>query len=412
MDKVIVIGTGISGLSVARMLKSRCDVVVLEKDSRPGGMVKCDRVNGHLFHRTGGHVFNTKRKDVLDWFWQHFNKDTEFIKADRHSVVSMKDGRIVEYPIENHAYQFSDGMMQNFIRDLIQMAASKHEQPTNFEEFLRYRFGETLYKEYFQPYNEKIWRRPLTNVPLSWLAGKLPMPTLEEIIYNNFNHVEEKLFVHSSFFYPKEGGSQFLADRLAEGLNIRYNTEIKAIEKLPNGWRVNGECCDKVIFCGNIKDLPALVKGLDLGMYSEDIDNLEAHGTTTVLCEIDENPYSWIYMPSRAHQAHRIICTGNFAPSNRSGAQMSATIEFTDFVSKDDILDNLSRIPFSPRYLAHNYCEYTYPIQAQDTRNLISAIKKYCEGNDLYLLGRFAEWEYYNMDVAMGAAINLTQKIL
>jgi UDP-galactopyranose mutase len=30
--------------------------------------------------------------------------------------------------------------------------------------------------------------------------------------------------------------------------------------------------------------------------------------------------------------------------------------------------------------------------------------------DDIYLLGRFAEWEYYNMD-AIGAAIDLSKKM-
>lgn len=412
MKKVIVIGAGITGMSIAKMLNRNYEVLVYEKENKPGGMVKCDRIEGHLFHKTGGHVFNTKREDVFDWFWQQFNQEQEFTKADRNSVVSMADGRIIAYPIENHAYQFSDNMMKGFIQDLISMAKnqSSHE-PQNFEEFLRARFGETLYKEYFQPYNEKIWRRPLTDVPLSWLAGKLPMPTLEEIIYNNFNHIEEKQFVHSSFYYPKHDGSQFIADRLAENLNIRYNTTVTSIEKIEEGWSVNGEQCDIVIFCGNIKDLPHMIKDYNIDEFINDIQMLEAHGTTTVLCEIEDNPYSWIYMPSREHQAHRIICTGNFAISNRNNGKMSATIEFTDYISKDDILENLSKIPYAPQYLAHNYCEYTYPIQAPGTREFINRFKQYCETDGLYLLGRFAEWEYYNMDVAMGAALDLSKKL-
>ena len=412
MKKIIVIGAGISGMSIAKILNNRYKILVLEKNNKPGGMVKCDRIEGHLFHKTGGHVFNTKREDVFDWFWQQFNQEQEFTKADRNSVVSMADGRIIAYPIENHAYQFSDNMMKGFIQDLISMAKnqSSHE-PQNFEEFLRARFGETLYKEYFQPYNEKIWRRPLTDVPLSWLAGKLPMPTLEEIIYNNFNHIEEKQFVHSSFYYPKHDGSQFIADRLAENLNIRYNTTVTSIEKIEEGWSVNGEQCDIVIFCGNIKDLPHMIKDYNIDEFINDIRMLEAHGTTTVLCEIEDNPYSWIYMPSREHLAHRIICTGNFAISNRNNGKMSATIEFTDYISKDDILENLSKIPYAPKYLAHNYCEYTYPIQAPGTREFINRFKQYCETDGLYLLGRFAEWEYYNMDVAMGAALDLSRKL-
>lgn len=411
MEKIIVVGAGVSGLSIAHKLSDRYEVTVLEKADRPGGLVKCDRINGHLYHKVGGHVFNTKRQDVLDWFWNLFDKEKEFTKADRNSVVSMEGGKWIPYPIENHAYMFNEDMMKAFISDLVSMAKAPKIEPKNFEEFLRTRFGETLYQVYFQPYNEKVWRRSLKHVPLSWLAGKLPMPTLEEMIYNNFKHVEEKAFVHSSFFYEKEGGSQFLADRLADGLDIRFNVDVNTIVKTENGWLVNDMPCDKVVFCGNIKSLPSILKGLDIEAHKDMINKLESHGTTSVLCEIDDNPYSWIYMPSRLHQSHRIICTGNFSPTNRGNGVMSATIEFTDYISKEDILNNLTRIPLHPKYITHEYTQYTYPIQDENTRPNISALKDMTEKAGLYLLGRFAEWEYYNMDAAMGAALDLNKRI-
>ena len=70
MMKYAVIGAGVSGLSMAGMLlKKGHEVVVYERDSRPGGLIKCTEVQGNLYHRVGGHVFNSRRQEVLDWFW-------------------------------------------------------------------------------------------------------------------------------------------------------------------------------------------------------------------------------------------------------------------------------------------------------------------------------------------------------
>ena len=412
--KYIIIGGGISGLTIANLLKENNEVVIYEKDSRPGGMIKCDIIGHSLFHRTGGHVFNTKREDVLDWFWKHFDKEKEFTKALRNSSVSMPDGQMIPYPIEDHVYLFDEQILKSFIDDLVGIARlPERHDPKNFEEFLRSRFGETLYNIYFQPYNFMVWRRNLTKVPLSWLAGKLPMPSIQEMIYNNINHVEEQNFVHSAFYYPQKGGSQFIANRMAEGLDIRYNSSIEQIRHEEGKWIVNGEKADKVIYCGNIKQLPSLLSfsSINIDSYIESIDKLEFHGTTSVFCEVEKNPYSWIYMPSRNHDSHRIICTGNFAESNNAEGKMTATIEFTDSMSKEDILSNLSRIPYSPKYLTHHYEMYTYPIQSTTTREMIDDLKRRMEPKGLYLLGRFAEWEYYNMDVAMGAAIDLNKRL-
>ena len=414
MKKIAIIGAGISGLTVGQLLKDKYEVKLFEKETTPGGLIRCRRVNGSLYHICGGHVFNSKRKEVLDWFWAFFSCDDEFVKADRNSVVFMEDGVVIPYPIENHAYLFNDEMLKSFISDLITLVKCEGDDPpANFEEFLKRRFGLTLYENYFRPYNEKVWRKDLKQVPLSWLEGKLPMPTIAEMMYNNINHIKEKQFVHSTFWYEKQGGSQLIADRLAEGLDIVFNTEIEHIERLGMSYVINGEHFDKVIFCGNIKTLPSLISNGTVYekviLREAEISALESHGTTSVFCSIDKNPYSWIYMPSKLHASHRIICTGNFASTNNAEGLMTASIEFTDKITKEEILDNLERIPLHPQYLDHCYSKYTYPIQNSTTRQMIKDLKADLAVEGLYLTGRFADWEYYNMDVAIGAAMDMVR---
>ena len=86
--KYAIVGAGIAGLSAARILMDKGhDVKIFESKSIPGGLISCDRVNGNLYHRVGGHVFNSKHKDVLDWFFSRFNKNTEFVKAKRNAKI-------------------------------------------------------------------------------------------------------------------------------------------------------------------------------------------------------------------------------------------------------------------------------------------------------------------------------------
>ncbi|WP_294324280.1 NAD(P)-binding protein [uncultured Chryseobacterium sp.] len=411
MKKIAIIGCGISGMTAAHRLKNHYEVELFEKDSKPGGLIKCDLVDGNLYHMVGGHVFNSKRQDVLDWFWKFFDREAEFTLSTRNAVAFM--GKPIGYPIENHLYQMNDITINNVINDLLDLSLNKNDEPKNFEEFLKKKFGNTLYEEYFKPYNEKIWKKDLTKVPLSWLEGKLPMPKIEEIFYNNIKKEKETKMVHSTFFYPKNNGSQFLADRLAEGLHINLNEGVESLSRNSdtNKWMINSQKeFDMVIFSGNIKFLPSILENDFLDEYQESIEALDFHGTTSVLCEIDINDYSWIYLPDISFDAHRIICTGNFSKKNNSKEGiLSATIEFTDFISIEDIHQQLKKIPFTPKYIDHRYTKYTYPIQDTTTRELISKIKKITEEKELYLTGRFAEWEYYNMDAAIGAALDLTR---
>lgn len=408
MKKIAIIGAGISGLSTAHFLKDKYSVTIYEKENMPGGLIKCQRINGNLFHTCGGHVFNSKRQDVLNWFWTKFSINEEFTKAERNSVVIMESEQIIPYPIENHVYYFNEPIQKNIIHDYVSIINNKYYNPTNFEDFLIHRFGDTLYNIYFKPYNEKIWKNNLTNIPLDWLEGKLPMPTVEEMIFNNINHIKEKSFVHSTFWYEKNNGSQYIADKLAKNLNIKFNNDIISILLTENNkWEIQNEIFDKVIFCGNIKDLPTLISGIDISLFKNDINNLEYHGTTSVFCEIDPNPYSWIYLPSSKYQAHRIICTGNFAPTNNSTIRTTGTIEFTDYISENDIKKDLKIIPLHPHYITHYYNKYTYPIQNQRTKVFIKNLKAVLSKHNFFFTGRFADWEYYNMDIAIGAAMDL-----
>ena len=60
MSKIAVIGAGISGLTVAQLLKEECEVVFFEKDSKAGGLIKCESIRGSLFHHVAD-MFSIRR---------------------------------------------------------------------------------------------------------------------------------------------------------------------------------------------------------------------------------------------------------------------------------------------------------------------------------------------------------------
>ena len=299
-------------------------------------------------------------------------------------ILTLLPASLISYTL-----YFDQSIQDRFYRDLVQLELEGQPRGNNFEEFLRNRFGETLFNLYFGPYNRKVWKCDLTKVSLDWLEGKLPMPTVQEMRDHNANHVEEKQFVHSTFYYEKEGGSQLIAKIY-----------------------INEEAFDKVVYCGNIKQLVSILSGVELNEYKLPVEQLQAHGTTAVFCEIDKNPYSWIYQPSEEHHSHRIICTGNFSATNNKEGVLTGTVEFTDEMALADIKTDLEKMPFHPKYIAHHYSPYTYPIQTKETRQLIQSLKNKLAPYNIYFTGRFADWEYYNMDVAIGAALDLCKNFL
>lgn len=75
------------------------------------------------------------------------------------------------------------------------------------------------------------------------------------------------------------------------------------------------------------------------------------------------------------------------------------------------MLEELKNLPGNIKALAFNYEPNSYIIQHKETRNKISELKFQLAKYNIYLLGRFAEWEYYNMDKAIESAMELNLKL-
>lgn len=414
---VAVIGAGISGVAAGAILKEKgYHVTVFEKYSKPGGLIRCDVVKGNLFHRVGGHVFNAKDKDVSDWFWSHFDKDKEFLKAERNAKILL-NGKMIGYPLENHLYALKPDLVRNIVAELLALQRLGYTDPyeyPDFEAFLKGNFGESLYNLYFKPYNEKIWRTDLASVPMHWLEGKLPMPDLSNIIFNNITRSGEKEMVHSTFYYPKNGGSQFIIDRLAEGLTFRTDDEVKRLTYHDGKWSVNGDDrFDKVIYTGDVRVLGSVLSTKDSFTESllHSVKDLRSNGTSNVLCYTDNTDLSWLYLPDKGTRAHRIIYTGNFSSSNNASDRKTCVAEFSGKVGMDQMKQEIQHLPGNLEAIASNYEPNSYVIQDSNTRSLIRELKGTLRKMNLFLSGRFAEWEYYNMDKAIEAAKKVVETV-
>ena len=416
--KIAIIGTGISGLSLANMLQEheQHEVVLFERETKPGGLIKCERVNDNLFHKVGGHVFNAKNQQVLDWFWKHFDRETEFVKAKRKAKVFF-NGAIIGYPIENHIYSFDKQVVKQIISELLFLQKQSLKNPfsyDNFESFLQHNFGETLYQIYFRPYNQKIWRTDLSTVSMEWLEGKLPMPNLQEILQSNIIREEEEGMVHAHFYYPKEGGSQFIVDRLRQQLNIRTGITVNEIREENDRLLIENEPFDKVVYCGDIRRLPDNCRQLldASGVDVAYLEHLRSNGTSNLFCETDETDISWLYIPQHFTKAHRIIYTGNFSDTNNRGSKRkTCVVEFSGKVEYETMKEEIKKLPGNLTPLAYNYEPNSYVIQDKRTREEIGKAKDVLQQHNIYLLGRFAEWEYYNMDKAIEAAFALKNSL-
>lgn len=416
---IIIVGAGISGLSAAQLLRPHYNVILLEKEKKAGGLIKCDTVAGNLFHLVGGHVFNSKNQQVHEWFWQFFDREKEFRKAVRNAKIYL-NGSYIGYPIENHLYQITDEhLLTAILTDLLRLAKTKDDEalPTNFDAFLKNKFGDTLYDLYFGRYNKKIWNRDLSQIPLEWLDEKLPMPNIEQILFSNIRKRQEETMVHATFYYPVKDGSQFIIERLSTNLDIKLGCEVKKIAFENNKVSVNDGAyiADELVYCGDIRKLCNILVQTEISLEEllSEVADLPTNGTTNALCYTDDTDISWLYLPEQEYKAHRIIYTGNFSPfNNRADYRKTCVVEFSGCHSQKSVLEELGKLPGNLSFISLNYEPNSYIIHLMDTGDKMKKIKERLEMYNIHLLGRFAEWKYYNMDKCIESAIALTNRLL
>ena len=418
--RIAIIGAGITGSACARLLVEKgFDVTVYEKESTPGGLVRCTDEEGNLFHRVGGHVFNTKDERVNSWFWSIFN-EKDFVYAKRNAAIFMEE-RFYKYPIESDISSLGEIRARQIVNELMELYLLRQSKKrtlsssSNFKDFLLYNFGTTLCNTYFLPYNEKIWQSKDLDFPLEWLDGKLPMPAITEILANNILGNSDSSMAHSTFFYPITNGSQYIVDTLLNGISITKNSHIKKIEVNADGnVLVASETYDGLVYTGDVRELNSILS-LPASCHPWDMNHFPSNSTSNVLCLCDSNPFSWIYLPDPTIPCHRIIMTGNFSSNNNSAQllnnRISCTVEFSGQYSNECMSRALEKLPFNMVPIAFNYEPNSYVINNCQTQSSVKQIKHDLLPYNIWLCGRFAEWKYLNMDAAIASAMSIANSI-
>jgi len=325
--------------------------------------------------------------------------------------------RILDYPFELSLKKLPVADAVECIKGLISRQGS---EPDNYYDWLIWNFGRAIAERYMIPYNEKIWSYDLHRMGTYWVKGKMPLVTIDEVLRSVLtDDSSEENMPHSSFYYPLSGGIQTLSNALAAGLrDLRCGSEIVALEKAGRRWAVNGaEQFDKIVSTLSLKELPGIFSGALPQPVARAIDGLKSNSLTVTLCRTSHPfDFSWLYIPSKAFRSHRLVFQGELARNNCPAGAKSLTVETIGRWEPEAQLVELRRQPWYNdieigEAVASSFTKYAYMIFVQKTPDNLKIITEYFKEQDFGLLGRFAEWRYYNMDVCIKRAFEVAREI-
>jgi protoporphyrinogen oxidase len=432
--KTAILGAGISGLALARRLvelgRPLDSIHLFEAAPVAGGLCGSKTVDGFTYDTAGGHILFSKDTAAMQWMKDNAGGDQAFVKRDRNTKIRFEQSW-VHYPFENGLgdlpAQANYECLEGYVRAWHERKVTGSEAPSDFAAWVRWRFGDGIAEHFMDPYNAKIWKRPLDQITSEWVAGRVPDAPVEDVLKASIGIRTEGYTHQAIFYYPVAGGFQAITDGFHQSLasQVRLSTPVESLRKVGDRYSVNGEDFDRVISTVPLNLVPDFLEGLETG-EAEAMRTLEYNSMTCVLLALDrpEHPnLSWIYLPHEAQgPANRVTYMSNYSPGNAPEGKTSLMCEITSpgeqyhgadveqrtidgllhagLMTKEELLF-VDRTDTRFAYIVYDFAF------AERKRTALSALERL----GVVPLGRFGNYDYHNSDQCVIAARALADRV-
>ena len=327
--KTAILGGGLSGLTLARLLYERgTDLVVLEAEPVYGGLCRSRTKDGFTFDTGGSHIIFSRDTEVLSFMREMIADNMQ--ENARNTKIFYK-GRYVKYPFENGLSDLPAEdrffCISEFVKTLVAVEKGELPAPRTFRDWIYYTFGKGIAECYMVPYNEKIWKYPTDNMSLHWVDGRIPRPPVDDVIKSAIGIPTEGYTHQSVFSYPLDGGIEALVKAIAQPVEpcIRTGFRVRSIRKQGGRWLIRDGVqmirADRIIstipvqhLIASLDDVPEKVrKACNALTYNSLVCvNIGIHGSVP--------DYSWLYIPDPAlGKTNRVSFPSQYQPACGTG---------------------------------------------------------------------------------------------
>lgn len=243
--KYLILGAGPAGLTFAQSLKKKgiTDFVVVEKEDSAGGLCRSEDVDGSPLDIGGGHFLDVRRPRVNNFLFE-FMPEEEWNRYSRDSRISVNlippestSGKAKTYelhhPFEANIWELPKALQKKYLESIAVAGCNTGEpKPTKFVDWITWKLGEDIAKDYMIPYNTKMFANNLNDLGTYWLE-KLPNVSYEDTLEScKHKKAQGSQPGHSEFYYPKKYGYGEVWLRMAQSLGdrIKYNEPAVSID--------------------------------------------------------------------------------------------------------------------------------------------------------------------------------------
>lgn len=420
MDKIIILGAGLAGLGAAKACKDRgLGPVVLEKDDTYGGLAGNFSIQGFRFDRFV-HFSFAKDPRVLDVF----NASTGG-QIIRHTPnpFNLYHGLWIKHPAQNNLYPLPEDEKKLIIDDFKKRPAEiDMSKVTNYEQWLRFQFGDYFAEHFPMVYTRKYWMTEAKDLETKWIGNRIYQPSIDEVIQGAKSPDTPVTYYAKEMRYPKTGGFKHFFSILVENVDIRYNQEVCAIDTKK-----------KVVTTktGETYAYDQLISSLPLPEYKHlltDIPQNVMEAMNELRCTSGYHisiglktknipPYLWWYIYDEDILAARVYSPSLKSPDNApegcSSLQMEVYCKENEYseeelrartvgklieegiINREDIL-----------FIHIGFEKYANVIFDHNIYSARKVVREFLASQGINTIGRFGEWEYLWTDQSLLSGMN------
>tara|TARA_Y100000768_G_C23977347_1_gene683767 strand:- start:791 stop:1915 length:1125 start_codon:yes stop_codon:yes gene_type:complete len=367
----LIVGCGLSGATIAERISKVLNkkVTIIDKRDHIGG--NCydyiEKESGLLICKYGAHIYRSNKKDI----WEYINKFSNWIRWE-HKVLSFVDNRFVSIPVNITTVNELCGenlQTTEEMNEWLEKNQIKYDKIKNSEQMAKSRMGEKLYDKLIKNYTYKQWEKYPEELDASVLAN-IP-------IRNNF---DTRYFDHKYQALPEKGYTYFINNMLSsDNIDIKLGISYDEFKEKNDMSKYS-----HIIFTGPIdeyfkdKGMEKLeYRSIDFGMY--------------------------IYKNTNYFQPNSVV---NYPECN---------VPYTRIVEYKHFLNQKSEHTIIVTEISKDDGDPYYPVPTDRNKSLYDKYKKLAEEeekNNIFFVGRLANYKYFNMDQAIENALNFFENKL
>lgn len=369
MYDYLVVGSGLYGAVFAHEAKQKGKkVLVIDKRPHIAGNVYTERVEGINVHKYGAHIFHTNDRKV----WEYITQFADFNRFTNSPVANYK-GELYSLPFNMYTFNQMWGVVtpQEAAAKLEEQRREITGEPKNLEEQAIRLVGRDVYEKLVKGYTEKQWGRDCKELP-PFIIKRLPVRLTFD--NNYFNALYQGIPI---------GGYTGMVEKLLDGIEVRLNEDylLKKAEY--------DRMADKIVYTGAIDAYFDYRYGnleyRSVRFENEILDQPNYQGNAAVNYTDRETPWTRII-------EHKWFEFGK----DEEGNELPKTIISREYSSE-----------WKPGE------EPYYPVNDEKNSALYQKYQELAaqEANVIFG-GRLGEYQYYDMDAVIGAALRMSEREL